>query len=243
MTRPTPLPLRVGAKQMTCSGPSWRTSASRGACAVVARPAGAIDGRPESRVVRLAENDARAVQEARALHLRGRGPARAAVGAAIGRGLSPYGRHRRPRRHRPGQRRWLSRPRCERGAGRGARRAGPRRSTATERKGAPLRASPRGARARARMRAPTRRTVSRASIRRPRAPAGPQVPKTASAPPRAAVVGCLSARSSPSQRTQVAAQPVNRAGEQVCPRSMARARPGDLPKPSATIEEAAQTSV
>ena len=29
MTRPTPLPLRVGAKQKTCSGPSWRTSAPR----------------------------------------------------------------------------------------------------------------------------------------------------------------------------------------------------------------------
>jgi hypothetical protein len=29
MTRPTPLPLRVGAKQKTFSGPSWRTSAPR----------------------------------------------------------------------------------------------------------------------------------------------------------------------------------------------------------------------
>src|SRR6202142_1337060 len=45
MTRPTPLPLRVGAKQKTCSGPSWRTSAPRRLDVTRALPA-------ESRVVR-----------------------------------------------------------------------------------------------------------------------------------------------------------------------------------------------
>jgi hypothetical protein len=53
-----------------------------------------IDGRSELGVVRLAEDDARALEEARAFHLRGRRPARAAVGAAILQRLAAQGCHR-----------------------------------------------------------------------------------------------------------------------------------------------------
>ena len=69
---------------------AYERSEAGGAGAGLARR---IDGRSELGVVRLAEDDARVAQQARALHLRGRRPARAAVGAATGRGLAAQGRH------------------------------------------------------------------------------------------------------------------------------------------------------
>ncbi len=68
-----------------------------------AGPAGAVHARAKPGVVRLAEHDARVAQEARPAQLRGRGPARAAVGDARGGRPPPEGGE--CRRRGSGQRR------------------------------------------------------------------------------------------------------------------------------------------
>ena len=235
MTRPTPLPLRVGAKQKTCSGPSWRTSGPRRAARVRVVPAESMVVRNSASFVWQRTTPAIA-QEARALHLRGRRPARAAVGVATGCGLAAQGRHRG--RAGTGQ---------GRGGGDGARVAKEDRGVG------PVEPGPDD---------PLPRSVK--ALLSERRPGGPERGRVREAP-RDVLGGepasahgqhhqgrdrqephpLLHARrrrlsrpvSRPSQRTQVAATTVNRAGERICPHSMARESPGDLLKLSATIGE------
>ena len=185
MTRPTPLPLRVGAKQKTCSGPSWRTSAPRRVQRVRVLPAESMVVRNSASFVWQRTTPA-SRSEARAFHLRGRRPARAAVGVATGRGLAPQRRH--GGHAGTGQGRGGGHGARVAKEDRGARRVEPAPDDPLPRSVEALLSErrPRGPeRGRVRERS-TRRTALRPSIRRPRAPAGPRLPRTASAPPRAA---------------------------------------------------------